>query len=504
MSSLFAQVAATDAAEADDPIARLFDKLQEIIGMEVGAVTIGETTYSKAIIQPTIPLGKLRLGLYLPIIYQGEIFDLNNWYMPRGNNEWSFGSDQDWSGEPLVAFKDVLNDLLLKIRFIGYGTKRDTVFLNVGSMNSITLGHGLIMNDYTNNSDFPVVRRIGVDAGLNFDYFGLEVLANDLIVPEIFGGRIYVRPFGAKFPLSLGVSGVADINPRSIAADDAEPNPVIVSGGIDLDYPVITTGFLNLLVYADAAALVPYFPESVVLGTAPNTKTIEQGFQTETVLTAENELKNFGAAAGVMGNVAIFDWKLEARYFNGTFRPGYFDKTYDRMRYTYVDDMLAYLLNPADEKYSGFILGVFGQGGFNIPGVFSLTSGYMWPWDIRDNEVIISEEDTFFIRGLLDRSVIPYADIELSLEFDRRRLVTPFFADEYPTPTINNFTDFLDYLGNSDTVAKATAKKGLGDLLDIIFTYKITLERDLNGSLVLVDGIPQIVSTTSLETSFNF
>ena len=371
-------------------------------------------------------------------------------------------------------------------------------------MNDMTLAHGLIMNGYSNNSDFPVVRRVGIDIGFNTDFFGMEAIANDLIVPEIFGGRISVRPFGPKVPLSLGVSGIADINPRSTVDEDStQPNPYIVAGGVDLDYPIIASDALNLLVYADAAAMVPYFQETTVIGTSPNTKTINQGFQIDTVLTAENELKNFGVAAGAMGNVAIYDWRLEARYFNGTFRPGYFDKTYDRMRYTYVEDLLTYMINPNAEEYSGFIIGVFGYGGLTIPGIFTLDSGYMWPWDIRDNEVIISEEDTFFIRAMLDRSVIPYADMELSFTFDRRRLITPFFAEEYPTPEINSFTDFLGYLVNSDTVIQAKAKKGLGDLLDIIFTYKVTLQRDQTGNLVLVDGVPQIESTTSLETSFN-
>lgn len=503
-TALFAQAAPAGGAAADDPIGLFFDKLEEIIGMEVGALTIGDTTYSKAVIQPTIPLGKLTLGLYLPIIYQGEMFNINNWYMPRGNNEWSFGTDQDWSGDPLVALQDVLNDVLLKIRFIGYGHKRDPFFLAVGSMNDITLGHGLIMNNYANDSDFPVVRRVGIDVGLNFNHFGFQGIANDLIVPEIFGGRAYLRPFGKIFPLSFGVSGMADINPRSIAQDDGEPNPVIIAAGVDLDYPIIASSLLNLLLYADAAAMIPYFQKPVVLGSAPDTVNIDQGFQIQTVLTASNELKNFGVAAGAMGNIAIFDWKLEARFFNGTFRPGYFDKTYDRMRYAYLEDLFSYLQNPGAEKYSGFTLGMYGYGGLNIPDVLTLDSGYMWPWDIRGGQIVVSEEDSFFIRALLDRSVIPYADMELSFQFDRRRLVTPFFVDTYPTPQINSFTDFLGYLVNSDTVIEAKAKKGFGKLMDIIFTYKITLERDAAGNLVLVDGIPQIVSTTSLETSFKF
>ncbi|MEA1911912.1 MAG: FecR family protein, partial [Spirochaetota bacterium] len=69
--------------------------ISDMLGLEIGTVTIDGDTYSKAIIQPTFNVGKLKLSLYLPIVYQTDLFDPEDWYQPEGNNEWSFGADQD-------------------------------------------------------------------------------------------------------------------------------------------------------------------------------------------------------------------------------------------------------------------------------------------------------------------------------------------------------------------------------------------------------------------------
>lgn len=480
----------------DDPVQQFFDSMKEIIGLEVGAVTIDGVTYTKAVIRPTIPIGKLTLGLYLPFIYQDDLFDVSTWYKSRGNNEWSFGTDV--GTDPLAIVKDVFADLLLKIRFIGWGDKRDPFYFAVGNMNDITLGHGLIMNDYANDGDFPVIRRIGVDIGVNLEYFGVELIVNDLVVPEILGGRVHFRPGGSKFPLSIGLSGIADINPAS-GVETPIAEPIIISAGLDLDYPLIDSDAVGMLAYADVAIMVPYFADQTVVVTPA--VTIEQGFRFETVFTADKKLKNFGAAAGLMGNLGQFEWQLEARFYNGTFRPGYFDQTYDRMRYSYVEDLVNYLANPSATEYSGFTLGIFGSAGYSLEDKFAIESGYMWPWDVVDGNVKVSEEDTFYFRVLLDRELIPYIDTEFSFEFNRRKLIAPFATDN--APVINNFKEFLSYMANENTVIQAQARKGLGDMLDIVFTYQISLERDAAGQLVFVNGVPQVVTTTTLETSFN-
>ncbi|RKX85415.1 MAG: hypothetical protein DRP58_05870, partial [Spirochaetes bacterium] len=132
------------AEKTEEEIAEsaLMKALSDMLGLEIGTVTIEGTTYSKAIIQPTFNLGKLKLSLYLPVVYKTDLFDPGDWYHPAGNNEYSFGTDK-------VGYKDIaldaLSDLFLKIRYIEWGKQRDPFFFKVGNINNVTLGHGILM-----------------------------------------------------------------------------------------------------------------------------------------------------------------------------------------------------------------------------------------------------------------------------------------------------------------------------------------------------------------------
>ncbi|MCK5674750.1 MAG: FecR domain-containing protein, partial [Spirochaetales bacterium] len=137
--------------------------LSNILGLEIGTVTIDGKTYSKAIIQPTFNIGRLKMSLYLAIVYQTDLFDWNDWYQPEGNNEWSFGFDQDGNKDIVL---DAFSDLFLKIRYIEWGKQRDPFFFKVGNINSVTLGHGILMKNFANDANFPAIRRVGLNLGI--------------------------------------------------------------------------------------------------------------------------------------------------------------------------------------------------------------------------------------------------------------------------------------------------------------------------------------------------
>ncbi|GAH61918.1 unnamed protein product, partial [marine sediment metagenome] len=123
--------------------------LTEVLGFEIGSITIGDEIFGKAVLTPTFSIGKLTLSLYLPIIYRTNMLDPGDWYHPKGNDEWSFGTDQDGV---LPIVKDALSDLALKFKYVQWGELRDPFFLKVGNVSNFTIGHGLIMRDYANDS----------------------------------------------------------------------------------------------------------------------------------------------------------------------------------------------------------------------------------------------------------------------------------------------------------------------------------------------------------------
>ena len=185
------------------------DRLLGMLGVEIGSLTVGDETYAKAVISPTIAVNKLKVQLYLPIIYQDDLFNPNDWYEPAGNNEWSFGTDQGGAWFDIVA--DFASDLALKFKYLQYGDLRDPFFVKLGNLNTFTVGHGLIMRNYANDSEFPAVRRVGLNLGVDFGGGGFEAVVNDLADVQIAGGRLYARPAGEAVPLALGVSGIVDL-----------------------------------------------------------------------------------------------------------------------------------------------------------------------------------------------------------------------------------------------------------------------------------------------------
>ena len=443
--------------------------LSDILGLEIGTVTIDGNTYSKAIIQPTFNLGKLKLSLYLPIVYQTDLFDPNDWYQPEGNNEWSFGSDQ--SDIEDIAL-DFLSDLFLKIRYIEWGKQRDPFFFKVGNINSVTLGHGILMQDFANDMDFPAIRRIGLNLGIDNGKRGFETVVNDLTDPEIFGSRLYFRPFG---PLALGISSVVDIDPDKASSDVTVPDDsIILTAAADLDFPLMENDILSFIFFADIAAMIPY---------------MNGAFQEEMIFdSATSSFRNYGWNAGLFGNILFIDYRLEYRYFDGVFRPSFFNSSYERLRGKYIEDINDYLLSPTDTDP---VMGIYGEGSFSLFGKINTTIGYMWPWDKNGP----SDEDEFLFEVAIEPGTIPVIDIYGSVAYHRTKFIPTLLqrgigSDMTLFDANTSFTGELVY-PLAPTIAIAA----------IIGTSMLT---DENGNLIYKNGYPEMKPVITIETRIGF
>jgi hypothetical protein len=396
--------------------------LSDILGLEIGTVTIDGDTYSKAIIQPTFNLGKLKLSLYLPIVYQTDLFDPNDWYHPEGNNEWSFGSDQT-DVEDIAM--DFLSDLFLKIRYIQWGEQRDPFFFKIGNINSVTLGHGILMQDFANDMDFPAIRRIGLNLGVDNGKRGFETVVNDLVDPEIFGSRLYFRPIG---PLAIGISSVIDIDPDKATTDVTVPDDsVIITAAADLDFPLMENDIFSFIFFADIAGMVPY---------------MNGAFQEEMIFdSATSSFRNYGWNAGLFGNILFVDYRLEYRYFDGVFRPSFFNASYERLRGTYIEKINDYLLTPTDTDP---IMGIYGEGSFSLFGKIHTTLGYMWPWDKNGP----SDEDEFLFEVAIEKGTIPVIDIYGSVAYHRTKFIpTLIKSDSAVADDLKLFDEYTAFSG---------------------------------------------------------
>ena len=336
--------------------------LGDIMGMEIGTIMIDNVNYSKLTLTPEIRIGRLKLGLYLPVIYTSNIFDPTDWYHPEGNDEWSFGSGY-WQTDPYTAALDALSDTALKIKYLEYGEQLvDPFFVKVGNLDSLTIGHGLLMRNYRNNTEFPAVRKVGFNLGIDAKSVGFEALVNDLAHPRLYGARLYARPF-RNSKLAFGISGVLDTDPgrflehKSIAIGDM----MFLGAGLDMDMPLIKAGGLfDLRAYAAIAATVPWV-QTPFEGENP----VEAGLKWNLVWNNGNP-SNWGASTGFMGNILFLRWRLEYRYFTGLFRTSYFDSLYERNSGAEALSYVPYLDGTKSIGSEPTFSGVFGEAGFDI------------------------------------------------------------------------------------------------------------------------------------------
>ena len=465
------------AEKTEEEIAEsaLMKALSDMLGLEIGTVTIEGTTYSKAIIQPTFNLGKLKLSLYLPVVYKTDLFDPGDWYHPAGNNEYSFGTDK-------VGYKDIaldaLSDLFLKIRYIEWGKQRDPFFFKVGNINNVTLGHGILMDGFSNDMDFPAIRRVGLNLGLEGKKAGIETIVNDFSHPEIFGLRAYVKPLG---PLALGISSVVDIDPDG-STDTGSTVPedtILLTAAADLDFPLIEADLLSFIFFADIAGMVPYMNGEFQGKMMYDMEATELSF---------NNIRNFGWNAGLFGNILFVDYRLEYRYFDGVFKPSFFNSSYERLRGMYIEEVKTYLDNPTDNEP---VMGIYGEGGFTLFEKINATIGYMWPWSADGP----SDNDEFLFEVEVLPGTIPVLDIYGSIAYHRTKFM--------PTLLQNGSGTGLN-LFDANTSLSGEIVYPLAPTLALAAVVGTSLKTNADGSIHYKNGYPEMIPVITIETRIGF
>lgn len=491
---------AKEGAKADSKAkSAILDWLKDMLGMEIGSITINGETWAKAVIQPSLAFGKLKMGLYLPIIYSTNLFDPETWYHPGGNDEWSFGFDKGWNKDNWSeALFDAANDLALKIKYLEYGKQFvDPFYLKLGNLNNFTIGHGLVMRNYANDSDFPSIRRIGVNIGLDSGAWGFELMSNDLINTEILGGRVFVRPI-PDFKLAIGLSGVADLYPAKAVNTDEQADkygdPVFIGSALDMDLPIVNSQIFGLRLFADAAVMVPYLRDDFTL----NGKTGNSGFRYDMVWTG-SEIQNWGASTGFIGNVLFIDWRLEYRYFTGAFRPAFFDSGYERRRASLVKEWAGYLSGAVEPVQAPSVMGVYGEGGASIlKDKLNLSLGYFWPWTmgLSIEEQLSSADDYFKAALVVKKGLIPIVDVSGAITYERRGLVKAI-----KDSSLSLFDENTVFSGELSVPIPGVSN------LDLALIFSTAVARDNNGNIQYNNDDPskvKIIPVLTLETRLHF
>lgn len=173
------------------------------MGLGIGSVTIDDVLYNQIALRPEINIGKVGLGLDL-VLYVDN----------NGNiryDEWEIEED--------------LSLLLDKILYIKYGKKSEVFWGKYGSIEGMTFGYGGLMNNYSNMMEFPSVRRVGLNTGVNIGPVSTEVfLANlkDISRGGTITGFRGAYTISENIPLTFGFNYILDQNMFSALKDKDE------------------------------------------------------------------------------------------------------------------------------------------------------------------------------------------------------------------------------------------------------------------------------------------
>ena len=133
------------------------DNMSRSLQGAFGAVTIDGKIWNQIALRPVIPIGKISVALDIVfyIDQDGNVHD----------DEWDFSSGEKSK-----------NSIIDKVYYIRYGKRWDPLFFQIGALDHVTIGHGILVNGYSNTMLYPQVRKVGMEA--KFKAFGLNFNVN--------------------------------------------------------------------------------------------------------------------------------------------------------------------------------------------------------------------------------------------------------------------------------------------------------------------------------------
>jgi len=293
--------AAADAAE---------DEFSGSFGGDVTFGQIEEDWFVYLLLQTSFSIGKLSFGIQAPLRFR---------VIDEAPEDDSVLREEDW---------DEVSDYFKILRFAQWSKPGDVFYARLGELNGATIGHGTIMRQYLNVVDIDHF-QLGFDSEVNTAWGGGEVVLDNLADPDIFGIRLFARPWAfvdvESFATgwSIGTSFIADFEaPDAIEVDEATMEPIVDDDnnmqfttevtplwGIDSDFTVVDNDWVQLTPYTDFNLL---FGDETGLG-------YHLGFDLLFFLPLESGI----------------DLKLEYRFLGDHYAPQYIDSLYEVQRVVY-------------------------------------------------------------------------------------------------------------------------------------------------------------------------
>ncbi len=181
------------------------------MGFGVSSVNVDGKSWTRLNLFPVIPVWKFKFAFDVEVFLDGD-----------GNL-----SSKGWDFSTLDSGIDSVQR---KLYYISYGNKSDVVggkdvfYAKVGALDSVTLGRGIIMQNFNNTLSYPLDKKLGLEFSLgNISpiKIGVEGMLNNFADLSrggvVFGGRLFFSPLAPTGvpvldKLQFGVTYAADVN----------------------------------------------------------------------------------------------------------------------------------------------------------------------------------------------------------------------------------------------------------------------------------------------------
>jgi len=326
----------------------------------VGLTMVDDQTYFTIHLQPEVAIGKFGVGLNLNLLYNTKTGHIRS---------------KDW---------DESYDYLRLVRYLRYGHKGDPFYVRVGALDAARIGHGFILNYYTNSPSYDD-RKIGLAFDLDLGTYGFETMVNNLGRAEILGGRAYWRPLRTVVSLPIlknleqGVTYVTDIDPDS----NRKTDDGVAVFGLDVGLPLIHLPGFRTFVYYDYAKIVDY---------------------------GSGQAAGIGTEFRLPAGLAQVYARLERRWLGKEFVAGFFDAFYEVERYTPDTDWHKYdYLKGITEETRG----VFGELYGNVLGKIRLLGNFVrLDEQVRSGILHLAADAPDLVPGIAAQASFEKANVE--------------------------------------------------------------------------------------------
>jgi len=247
--------------------------------------------------------------------------------------------DGDWS-DPI----DFINRLYVNY-YYSNNDKDNEVYLHYGQRDDVTFSQGYLLNTFSNKLDYPRIRN----SGLFLDYkFDDDFMTFQLAIPDIgsfssSGGIIAARTslyVSHKFPLTLGLAVVADINQMSFIKEqynmDFDKKRNVYGLSFDFYYELFKIKNIDFSIYGEFVGL--WYPESIYYVLYDNADNVA------------NDLRYRKGVWGIKSPGLHIDFnnrlevKLSYNHNSALFMPSYFNSNYLMNRARYYTGELSFPL----------------------------------------------------------------------------------------------------------------------------------------------------------------